>query len=308
VYPKIRQTRGTPPWPFRTLEPALRLEPQHAASSSIHTSSAFALVSLPLARPAAVCSPASAQAACPQNYLGFDANDYPGDDLLPALRKQFAFTGYWLNNPPLATHNPWVGKRDILLRNGFGFLVRRQRTPRQGNPQGAESRQETRRALPREDAAAAVAAARREGFPPRTILFLDQEDGGRMLPEQADYLLAGPRPSPARPTVPASTPAANPFPDGTGPDGKPVTITTIQDIRAARRRPASSSNRFLGIPGRLPTRAGMRRPTPRTHPSLTSAAPSMPMPGSLPSRRAADPLPRPAPRPTTVTATATRPA
>ncbi len=36
----------------------------------------------------------------PASYLGFDRNDYPGDGNLPALRKSFAFTGFWLNNPP----------------------------------------------------------------------------------------------------------------------------------------------------------------------------------------------------------------
>jgi hypothetical protein len=33
-------------------------------------------------------------------YLGFDLNEYPGDDALPALRKTFAFTSYWLSPPP----------------------------------------------------------------------------------------------------------------------------------------------------------------------------------------------------------------
>jgi hypothetical protein len=35
-----------------------------------------------------------------------------------------------------------------------------------------------------------VAAARREGFPSKTIIFLDQEQGGRMLPEQKAYIYA----------------------------------------------------------------------------------------------------------------------
>ncbi len=38
------------------------------------------------------------------------------------------------------------------------------------------------------DARAAAAAARHEGFPAHTIIFLDQEQGGRMLPEQKAYL------------------------------------------------------------------------------------------------------------------------
>ena len=56
-----------------------------------------------------------------QNPIGFDSNDYPGDDALPALRRHFAFAGYWLTSPPGERRNGWVGKRDVLLKNGFGF-------------------------------------------------------------------------------------------------------------------------------------------------------------------------------------------
>src|SRR5580698_1000012 len=57
------------------------------------------------------------------NYVGFDTNSYPGDAALPALRKHFAFAGYWLTNPPGDHQNSWTGKRQALLRNNFGFLV-----------------------------------------------------------------------------------------------------------------------------------------------------------------------------------------
>jgi hypothetical protein len=40
------------------------------------------------------------------------------------------------------------------------------------------------------DATAAVAAAKREGFQAQTIIFLDQEEGGRLLAEQKAYLFA----------------------------------------------------------------------------------------------------------------------
>jgi hypothetical protein len=40
------------------------------------------------------------------------------------------------------------------------------------------------------DAAAAISAAHAEGFPAQTIIFLDQEQGGRLLPEQRAYLHA----------------------------------------------------------------------------------------------------------------------
>src|SRR5271154_3251746 len=71
-------------------------------------------------------SPAAANlvpSATTQNPIGFDSNNYPGDAALPALRLHFAFAGYWLTNPPGEHHNSWLGKRDVLLRNGFGFLV-----------------------------------------------------------------------------------------------------------------------------------------------------------------------------------------
>src|ERR1700692_4681382 len=58
-----------------------------------------------------------------QNPIGFDSNDYPGEDALPALRRHFAFAGYWLTNPPGEHQNGWVGKRDALLKNDLGFLV-----------------------------------------------------------------------------------------------------------------------------------------------------------------------------------------
>jgi hypothetical protein len=173
---------------------------------------------------------AQVQPSTPKSYAGFDANEYPGDDLLPGLRQQFSFTGYWLTNPPLTDHNSWVGKRGILLRNGFGFLVLANgrldeeilKAQKAGKPPSR---------LGREDAAIAIAAAHREGFPPRTILFLDQEEGGRMLPEQAEYLLGWTEAVAVAGYRPGVYASGHPVPDGKGPDGKPVTITTIQDIR-----------------------------------------------------------------------------
>lgn len=116
------------------------------------------------------------------SYLGFDRNDYPGDGNLAALRKTFAFAGYWLNAPPGATQTNWLGKRPRLEEAGFGFAVLFN---------GREYRDLQRKnaaALGHSDGLAAVATARQEGFQPRAILFLDQEEGGRLLPEQKQYL------------------------------------------------------------------------------------------------------------------------
>src|SRR5215469_11164762 len=66
--------------------------------------------------------PRPSDAAPPtRTFLGFDRNEYPGDDALPVLRKSFAFTGYWLSVPPGAKTNSWQGKRALLQSQGFGF-------------------------------------------------------------------------------------------------------------------------------------------------------------------------------------------
>jgi hypothetical protein len=118
------------------------------------------------------------------SYLGFDRNDYPGDENLTALRQTFTFAGYWLNTPPGETSNTWAGKRTVVESAGFGFLVL-------FNGRLYKELKRTDAAkLGRSDARAAVDAARREGFPGRTIIFLDQEEGGRMLPEQKAYIYA----------------------------------------------------------------------------------------------------------------------
>jgi len=118
-------------------------------------------------------------------YLGFDRNNYPGDQNLKTLRQTFSYTGFWLNHPPSATTNTWSGKRRILQSAGFGFLVLF--NGRLFNELKSVSYANK---LAKSDAHTAVAAARREGFPAKTIVFLDQEQGGRMLPEQKAYIYA----------------------------------------------------------------------------------------------------------------------
>ena len=54
----------------------------------------------------------------------------------------------------------------------------------------AELRGKDAAALGRADAGAAISAAQREGFAPGAILFLDQEEGGRLLPGQSNYLFS----------------------------------------------------------------------------------------------------------------------
>ena len=118
-------------------------------------------------------------------FLGFDRNDYPGDSSLKTLRQTFAYTGYWLNNPPGASSNSWRGHRSAVESAGFGFLVLFNGRLYEQLRSVADAMR-----LGKSDARSAAASARREGFPATTIIFLDQEQGGRMLPEQKAYIYA----------------------------------------------------------------------------------------------------------------------
>jgi hypothetical protein len=118
-------------------------------------------------------------------YLGFDRNDYPGDSNLPAVKQSFSFAGYWLNVPPGAKSNSWAGKRAILRDSGFGFLVLFN-----GRTSAELKRAADPAALAEADARTAIENAKREGFSPGTVIFLDQEEGGRLLPKQEEYFLA----------------------------------------------------------------------------------------------------------------------
>jgi hypothetical protein len=121
----------------------------------------------------------------PRAYLGFDRDLYPGDAAFSTLRKTFAFTGYWLSPPPTEKTTTWIGKRDFLRNSGFGFLVLFR--GRDSHEFKKASDGPTKGSL---DAEAAVTAAKREGFPTGTVIFLDLEEGGRLSATYHAYLHA----------------------------------------------------------------------------------------------------------------------
>lgn len=134
---------------------------------------------------AAVILSCLALTAQSQTYLGFDSNDYPGNANLKTLHQTFSFAGYWLNNPPGANRNTWKGHRAAVESAGFGFLVLFN-----GRLYADLKTVSNATHLGKSDAQAATTTAQREGFPRTTIIFLDQEQGGRMLPEQKAYIYA----------------------------------------------------------------------------------------------------------------------
>ena len=155
-----------------------------------------------------------------QAFLGFDRNEYPGDQNLAELRKTFQYAGFWLNPPPGTTTNTWAGKREKLETAGFGYLVVF------NGRLDKELKRADAAALGKSDASLAARSAKREGFRQGTLIFLDIEEGGRMLREQKAYLYAwvdGITESGFRAGVYCSGIAA--------PEGNGVAVFTAEDIR-----------------------------------------------------------------------------
>ena len=127
--------------------------------------------------------PQSSHSSRVRSYVGFDRNEYPGDEALPLLRKSYSFASYWLSPPPGEKSNSWIGKRGVMQAQGFGFLLLYQGRTSSQLPYKKDSIE-----AGLADARAAAAAARREGFPEGSVIFLDVEEGGRFFDGYHAYL------------------------------------------------------------------------------------------------------------------------
>jgi Domain of unknown function (DUF1906) len=165
--------------------------------------------------------PQSRKTSAPTTYLGFDLNQYPGDSALPVLCKTFSFTSYWIGPPPGEKQSTWLGKRELLRSQGFGFVVlfngpesRTLKTASSARIKGAT------------DAEQAAKLAEQEGFNRGTTLFLDIEEGGRLPMNYHEYVKAwsqGLKRAGYRAGVYCSAMPVN--------EGKGVSITTAQGIQ-----------------------------------------------------------------------------
>jgi hypothetical protein len=155
-------------------------------------------------------------------YLGFDLNEYPGDDALPILRKTFSFASYWLSPPPDVKTNDWLGKRARIQSEGFGFVVLYNGRKTRNLKSSEDAKQKG--AL---DAERAAKLALQEGFPKGTVIFLDIEEGGRLSDSYHDYLHAWIE------KLAKENFRAGAYCSGVAlPDGAGRTITSAQDIQA----------------------------------------------------------------------------
>ncbi len=155
-------------------------------------------------------------------YLGFDRNYYPGDEALGQLRKTFSYAGYWLSPPPGMKVNPWSGKRAMVAARGYGFLLLFNGKLYRELLAAGDARR-----VGRQDGAAAVNSARQEGFRRGAVIFLDQEEGGVMLPEQFAYIDSWSDTLRAAGFVPGIYCSGMPVPQKNGPP-----VTTASDLRA----------------------------------------------------------------------------
>jgi hypothetical protein len=155
-------------------------------------------------------------------FLGFDLNEYPGDDALPTLRKTFSFASYWLSPPPDVKTNNWLGKRALIQSEGFGFVVLYNGRKTRGLKSSADAKQKGTL-----DAEKAAKLALQEGFAKGTVIFLDIEEGGRLSDSYHDYLHTWIE------KLEKENFRAGAYCSGVQlPDGPGHTITTAQDIQA----------------------------------------------------------------------------
>lgn len=140
---------------------------------------------------------------------GFDVRDHPGTAAMATWRdaSPYRWVGYYLT-APCYTGTSWRGKRAELRRQGWGLavlFVGEQDWSRVGGAAMAREPEDTAAAGAAEprctasnlsaergsrDAAAAVEAARAEGFPPGTWIYLDVERVESVSPELSAYVRA----------------------------------------------------------------------------------------------------------------------
>lgn len=163
----------------------------------------------------------------PRYFLGFDRNDYPGDDAMKLLRKDFAFTGFWLSPPPGEKSSSWRGKHELLRSLGYGFLAL-YLGPDSAKLKSGSAAQN----LGENDAKKAAAFAAGEDFAPGSVVFLDIEEGGRLTPSYHAYLKAWAEELRRARFQPGAYCSGMPVDEGEG-----VVITTADDIAKDPRTP-----------------------------------------------------------------------
>ncbi|MBW8769978.1 MAG: DUF1906 domain-containing protein [Gemmatimonadetes bacterium] len=141
-------------------------------------------------------------------HLGFDTHTYPGDKTMQAWKAApgapYRWVGYYLPNAPCHKDDSWSGKRQKLVDMGWGLAVvyvgqqTWGRTPRPTPKRLAQLAKAGKSCdadlisaeRGRTDADDAIATTLKEGFPERSIVFLDIERMENMPQAMRDYYRA----------------------------------------------------------------------------------------------------------------------
>jgi len=121
-------------------------------------------------------------------FAGFDSLAYPGDPVMGLLRQRtnFRFVGYYLAPAPCRGSSPWLGRRATLANQGWGFLPV---YVGQQEPGASKCTQNTLTAQQGdEDGRAAVGLMASEGFPLKSVIYLDIEMGGPASTRTLSYV------------------------------------------------------------------------------------------------------------------------
>ena len=123
-------------------------------------------------------------------YAGMDLLSYPGRDTMKWLAENtnLYWTGFYLAPAPNQGYTGWMNEREYLKSINWGFApvflgqqIANKNGTNQHNltqPQGIT------------DAQRAVRLARQAGFPEKTVIYLDIENGGSLPQNQLDYCLS----------------------------------------------------------------------------------------------------------------------
>lgn len=118
-------------------------------------------------------------------HAGLDTSVYPGDAVMAELRSStnLTWTGFYLGPAPSHSGTSWMGKRHVLLQQGWGlapiYVGQQQSGP------GSHLASAAQGTL---DGAQAVTLAQQAEFPTGSVLYLDIETGGPLPPAMRDYL------------------------------------------------------------------------------------------------------------------------
>jgi hypothetical protein len=140
-------------------------------------------------------------------HMGFDTHTYPGDRTMRAWKSApgspYRWVGYYLPSP-CHKDRSWTGKRQTLVDMGWGMAVvyvgqqTWGRTPRPSAKRTAQLQKQgstcnadfITAARGDADALDAIAATQAEGFPPRSVVFLDIERMEKVPSAMRDYYRA----------------------------------------------------------------------------------------------------------------------